>query len=109
MKPTGTSYLRYDAIMKGSIHSDQVCPICGSRFRSVEPRGLFCPIHPEQSPRKFVVRYGKITKRFDGYKDAHQFLTGLRFQEGPTNSTPETTRSRLSRWLSTSWPMSGWL
>jgi len=68
--------------MKGSIHSDQVCPICGSRFKSVEPRGLFCPNHPEQSPRKFVVRYGKITKRFDNYPAALQFITGLRFQEG---------------------------
>ena len=68
--------------MKGSIHSDQVCPICGSRFKSVEPRGLFCPNHPEQSPHKFVVSYGKITKRFDNYPAALQFITGLRFQEG---------------------------
>jgi integrase len=29
-----------------------------------------------------VVRYGKITKRFDNYPAALQFLTGLRFQEG---------------------------
>ena len=68
--------------MKGSIHSDQVCPVCGSRFKSVEPKGLFCPNHPEQSPRKFVVRYGKITKRFNNYPAAQQFITGLRFQEG---------------------------
>lgn len=68
--------------MKGSIHSDQQCPICGQRFKSVEPKGLFCPEHPSQSPRRFVVRYGQITKRFDNYPAALQFLTGLRFQEG---------------------------
>jgi integrase len=68
--------------MKGSIHSDQSCPICGQRFKSVEPRGLFCPEHPSQSPRRFVVRYGQITKRFDNYPAALQFLTGLRYQDG---------------------------
>ncbi len=68
--------------MKGSIHSDQTCPICGSRFKSVEPKGMFCPNHPAQSPQRMVVRYGKITKRFDNYPAALQFLTGLRFQEG---------------------------
>ncbi|UQZ90870.1 hypothetical protein C4J81_17295 [Deltaproteobacteria bacterium Smac51] len=74
--------------MKGSIHSDQTCPICGSRFKSVEPKGLFCPDHPGQSPHKFVVRYGKITKRFDNYPAALQFLTGLRFQEGSGQFDP---------------------
>jgi len=43
---------------------------------------LFCPNHPEQAPQKFVVRYEKITKRFNNYPAALQFLTGLRFQEG---------------------------
>lgn len=80
--PMGTSYLTYEAIMKGSIHSDQLCPICGSRFKSQEPKGLFCPVHPDQAPRKYVVRYGKITKRFNNYPAALQFITGLRFQEG---------------------------
>jgi len=68
--------------MKGSIHSDQSCPICGSRFKSQEPKGLFCLNHPNQSPQKFVVRFGQITKRFNNYPAALQFLTGLRFQEG---------------------------
>ncbi len=78
----GTSYLKYEAVMKGSIHSDQTCPLCGSRFKSMEPRGMFCPNHPAQSPQKFIVRYSGITKRFDNYPAALQFLTGLRFQEG---------------------------
>ena len=68
--------------MKGSIHSDQVCPVCGSRFKSQEPKGLFCPEHPKQKPTKFKVVFGKITRRFNDYPAALQFLTGLRFQEG---------------------------
>ena len=70
--------------MKGSIHSDQVCPVCGSKFQASEKRkGLFCPGHPDASPSKFIVRYGrKICKRFTSYEAATQFLTGLRFQEG---------------------------
>ncbi len=43
---------------------------------------MFCPNHPDQSPQRMVVRYGKITKRFNNYPAALQFFTGLRFQEG---------------------------
>ena len=70
--------------MKGSIHSDQRCPVCGSKFKSSElKRGIFCPKHPKISPTKFVVRYGpEICKRFGSYEAALQFLTGLRYQEG---------------------------
>ena len=70
--------------MKGSIHSDQVCPVCGSRFRSSDgKRGLFCPDYPKIKPTRFEVRYGpRIHRRFTDYEAALQFLTGLRFQEG---------------------------
>jgi integrase len=70
--------------MKGSIHSDQVCPICGSRFTPGDgKRALSCPNHPQAAPTRFVLRYGRrITKRFDSYEAALQVLTGLRFQEG---------------------------
>ncbi len=88
LKTMGASYLTYEAVMKGSIHSDQVCPVCGSRFKSMEPKGMFCPNHPEQSPQKLVVRYAKITKRFDNYPAALQFLTGLRFQDGSGQFDP---------------------
>ena len=41
--PNG-KYLHFEAVMKGSIHSDQVCPVCGSKFQANEKRkGLFCP------------------------------------------------------------------
>ncbi len=48
---------------------------------------MFCPNHPEQSPQ-LVVCYDKITKRFDNYPAALQFLTGLRFQEGSGQFDP---------------------
>ena len=80
----GTSYLRYEAVMKGSIHSDQRCPVCGSRFKSGDGRRpLACPKHPDVQPTRFVLRYGRhLTKRFSDYESALQFLTGLRFKDG---------------------------
>ena len=70
--------------MKGSIHSDQVCHVCGSRFRPSDgKKPIFCPQHPQVAPTRFVLRYGRgITKRFDSYEAALQVLTGLRYQEG---------------------------
>jgi hypothetical protein len=84
--PSG-KYLRFEATMKGSIHSDQVCQICGSKFKSSElKRGLFCPHHPKSKPNTFDVRYGrKIHRRFNNYEAALQFLTGLRYQDGSGN------------------------
>lgn len=72
--------------MKGSIHSDQTCPVCGNRFKSFEPHGMWCPDHPDHRPTAFIVRFGKITRRFrlqdGGYHSAFQFLTGLRYEAG---------------------------
>ena len=78
---------------RGSIHSDQVCPICGSRFKNslskglpsipeglAYPKGLFCPNHMQVIPTKFVVRFENITKRFNSYEAAEDFLTGLNFE-----------------------------
>jgi len=78
----GHSYNQFEPVMKGSIHSDQTCPLCGGRFRSFEPQGLWCPDHPEQRPSRFTVRFGRITRRFNSYQAAFQFLTGLRFEAG---------------------------
>lgn len=66
--------------MKGGIYSDERCPVCGGKFRHYEPRGVWCPKHPECQPARYVVRFGDITKRFRGYDDASRFLTGLRFK-----------------------------
>jgi len=120
--PNG-KYLHFEAVMKGSIHSDQVCPICGSRFRPGDgKRPLFCPNHPQVSPtRSFVLRYGKkITKRFDNYEAALQFLTGLRYQEGSGNldfrdyqvkSKPLAFEKLAEQWLAAKKPQlkpGGW-
>ena len=67
--------------MKGSIHSDQRCPVCGSKFKSSDSkRGLFCPNHPQIKPTVFRVYFEKVCKRFDNYESALNFLSGLRFE-----------------------------
>lgn len=69
--------------MRGSIHSDQKCPDCGSRFE-YRPRkqGLFCPKHPNQrATARFRVYFGReTTKRVKSYEEAERFLTGLRYE-----------------------------
>ncbi|MDR2981153.1 MAG: hypothetical protein LBV12_02775, partial [Puniceicoccales bacterium] len=110
MKPTGTSYLKYEAVMKGSIHSDQSCPICGQRFTPSDGRRPpSCPNHPKIVPTRFVLRYGrKITKRFDNYEAALQVLNGLRYEEGSgrfdvrdyqDKSKPLSFKRLASEWL----------
>lgn len=70
----------FEPVMKGSIHSDQRCPICGEKFTSFEPRGMWCARHPDQHPTRYVVRFGKITRRMKSYEAAYQLLTGLRYE-----------------------------
>ena len=78
---------------RGSIHSDQVCPVCGSKFKHSKskglpaipaglafPDGLFCPNHLQIALTKFVVRLGNITKRFNSYEAAEDWLAGLNFE-----------------------------
>lgn len=66
--------------MKGSIHSDQKCPICGKKFKHFEPRGMWCPDHPQCMASRFVVRFGGLTKRFQSYDLAYRTLTGFRYE-----------------------------
>lgn len=79
---------------RGSIHSDQVCPVCGSRFKNRDskdlppipeglsyPKGLFCPVHPQIVPTKYMVRFGKYSKRFNSFETAEDFLNGLNFEK----------------------------
>ena len=67
--------------MLGGIYSNQKCPECGGRFLDDGKRGLFCPKHPEYQPTKLFVRFkGGIFKRFDEYKAAQRFITGLRYK-----------------------------
>lgn len=65
--------------MKGGIYSDERCLICGGKFRDIG-NTLSCPQHPKSRSTRFVVRFGKITKRFKSYDEAQRFLTGVRFK-----------------------------
>ena len=69
--------------MKGGIHTEQKCPVCGSNFRHDENKsGLICPVHPDQRANgKFIVSFGrKVRKRFSNYQMAERFLVGLRYE-----------------------------
>ncbi len=69
-----------DVWMKGGIHSDQRCPVCGSRFKDNHKNALECPKHPGQRATSFRVYFQKVTKRFSSYVAASNYLTGLRFK-----------------------------
>ncbi len=59
--------------MRGQIHSDQKCPICGGTFYyNYHRRGLFCKEHPEQKATgRFRVQFGRKTrKRFSYFIEA---------------------------------------
>lgn len=66
--------------MLGGIYSDQRCPICGGKFRDNHTSGLICPNHPHQQATRFMVRFGRLTKRFRSYEQAFRFLTGVRYE-----------------------------
>lgn len=65
--------------MKGGIFSDERCLICGGKFKN-NGSALSCVKHPKSKASRFVVRFGKITKRFRSYDEADRFLTGVRFK-----------------------------
>jgi integrase len=68
--------------MQGQIHSDQRCPVCEGKYHDNYVDGLVCPNHPDKRATRFKVRFGRdITKRFDTYKEAFRFLTGLRYEK----------------------------
>jgi len=66
--------------MKGNIYSDQKCLICNCNFKHFEPKGLWCPNHPESQPTRLKVIFGELTKRFKSYDQAYRFLTGVRYE-----------------------------
>ena len=66
--------------MLGGLYSDQRCSICGGKFRDNHSTGLICPNHPLQQATRFVVRFGRLTKRFRSYEQAFRFLTGVRYE-----------------------------
>jgi len=73
-----------EVCMKGSIYTDEKCPVCGGVFRNDENRnGLFCSgkIAPHKEVAwlgKCRVYFQKTSSRFGSYKEAQQFLLYLR-------------------------------
>jgi len=66
--------------MKGGIYSSQRCPICGGKFRSFEPVGMWCPDHPDQRPTRMRVKFGEINKNIHDYTQAYKYLNGVRYE-----------------------------
>lgn len=72
--------------MKGTIETQERCPVCGGGLHHDENRdGFFCKIHPDTKiiPEKCRVRFGrKTSRRFSNYHypEARQLLEGLRFK-----------------------------
>jgi len=66
--------------MRGGIYSNQRCPICGGRFKSFEPLGIWCPDHPDQRPGRMFVKFGGIVRNIHDYAVSFKYLTGLRFK-----------------------------
>jgi integrase len=82
--------------MRGAIHSDQKCLLCGARYQQDERRrGLFCPDHPDQRANgRFRVYFGRQTcKRFSTYEEAERFLDGLRWEVDQKTYDPRDYRA----------------
>lgn len=72
--------------MKGSIYTSECCPLCRSKLVHTEDRdGFVCKAHPNEHPlvipKKCAVKFGRdIFRRFQVYREARQFLEGLRYK-----------------------------
>ena len=95
--------------MRGTIFTDQKCPICKATLNYDERRrGLFCPSHPEQQAnRLFTVQFGRtVRKRFSDYREAERFLDGLRYEVDKGTFDPRDYSSKMPlsfTLLSTQW------
>jgi integrase len=96
-----------DECMAGGIYTEEKCPVCGARFRHIEPRGVFCPIHPKVSPQRYRVLFKGAHRRFHSYRKALRFLTGLRHRmdEGDYDARdfrrakPLAADNLLAKWI----------
>ena len=70
--------------MKGGIYTDEKCPVCNGTLKHDQNRdGFFCADHPATLiiPGKMRVKFGReISRRFNNYMAARQFLEGLRWK-----------------------------
>lgn len=61
--------------MKGSIYTDQRCPVCGGKLKSREPKGFYCPSHPRRTidaPCRVV--FDNRTTRAPNYEAGYKIL-----------------------------------
>ena len=66
--------------MLGGIYTRQRCPLCGSKMVDNRINACTCPDHPDQKASRFEVIFRGIGRRFNDYRAAFQFLTGLRHE-----------------------------
>jgi len=98
------SGIRHNDLLKGGImqvggiYTDQKCRVCGSTLRDNHRDGLVCSKHPEQRASRFIVRLGKLSRRFKAYDQAQQALTLLRAEKtrGTFDHREYLVRSPLS-------------
>ena len=67
--------------MKGGIYTRERCSLCSRKMQDNRINACSCPDHPEQKAHQLEIRFKGISKRFNSYKDAERFLTGLRFKD----------------------------
>jgi integrase len=94
--------------MKGNIYAEKCS--CGGKMVHYERRhNCFCSACGVPATKGYIVRFGaKISKRFNNYPQAAQFLTGLRFKESEGSLDPRDYRSdkplsfvkQSEKWLS---------
>ena len=75
--------------MKGGIYSDERCPICKRNFVDNWRTGLQCPKHPKQWATKFRIKFGKLTRRYNSYREAQEVLWTWRREEAEGTFNPK--------------------
>ncbi len=98
----------YSICMKGNIYADK-CPCCGGKMVHEErKKNLFCSSCGAPAYKGYIVRFGReISKRFDNYPEAAQFLSGLRFKESEGTldardyraESPLLFKNQIDKWL----------
>ena len=75
--------------MKGGIYSGERCPICKRNFVDNWRTGLQCPKHPKQWATKFRIKFGKLTRRYNSYREAQEVLWSWRREEAEGTFNPK--------------------
>ncbi len=94
--------------MKGNIYANGKCRCGGGYMHDENNDGCFCQKCGQQARRGFRARFGKeVLVRFEKYKDARDFLNGLRWKEREGSFDPRDYKgnhplgfkSQATKWL----------